>query len=277
MSIKRIYNIASYQRPQQLIRCIESIFDQSDIINVALNCYDEIPVELYDKKINIYICDNSLGDAFKFIALQNSNGYFFSCDDDIIYPKDYSKFMIEAVNRYKRKNIISLHGRSFNNFPILSFYRSSINRGYCLRTHEKDTVVQFGGTGVMCFHTDLMKIPISYFEHPNMADVFIGKFAKENNIKTICAKHKAGFIIQQITPDNIYAKTCRNDRIQTQIVNDLFLNPELKRIKFIQKERKPNEIECTILNKKFGDVGSVRFFNKNIALIYQQMKYLQIK
>ena len=51
---KIIYNIASYKRGDTLINTIQSIYNQCDIINVALNDYDEIPVELYDKKINLF-------------------------------------------------------------------------------------------------------------------------------------------------------------------------------------------------------------------------------
>jgi hypothetical protein len=253
---------------------VQSIFDQADRIHIALNCYDEIPVELYDKKIVIHICDNSKGDAFKFIGLNNSEGYYFSCDDDIIYTVDYSRFMIDAVEKYQRKAIISLHGRSFNKYPVPSYYRSSINRVYCLREQLKDVAVQFPGTGVMCFHTDLMKIPVSYFEYPNMADVFIGKYAKENNIETVCVKHKAGFIIQQKTKDNIYSKTQRDDRIQTEIVNNLFGGAPKKLIQVPQPGI--DEIECEIIKEKFGEVGKHRFYHKDRALVYQQMGFIKI-
>ena len=71
---KIIYNIASYKRADTLIKTIQSIYNQCDIINVALNDYDEIPVELYDKKINLFISDNDKGDAYKFYKLTSSEG-----------------------------------------------------------------------------------------------------------------------------------------------------------------------------------------------------------
>ena len=79
---KRIFNVASYKRGDTLIKTIESIYDQADIINISLNDYDEIPVELYDKKLNIFLTNNEKGDAYKFTNLLNSNGYFFTIDDD---------------------------------------------------------------------------------------------------------------------------------------------------------------------------------------------------
>jgi hypothetical protein len=221
MKDKRIYNIASYQRPKQLINCIQSIFNQADIINIALNNYNEIPIELYDKKINIHICDNSKGDAFKFLSLCNSNGYFFTIDDDLIYPANYSEFMIDNVNKYKKKCVVTIHGRSFSTLPIISYYRGANERYYCLREQKDDKQIQFGGTGVMCFHTNLMKIPMSYFEYSNMADIWIGKYTAEHKIPIICVKHDSYFIIQQQVEKEIFTSFPRNHNIQENIVNSI--------------------------------------------------------
>ena len=47
---KVIYNVSSYNRPETLIKAIDSSYNQCDVIIVALNSYDEFPLELYDKK-----------------------------------------------------------------------------------------------------------------------------------------------------------------------------------------------------------------------------------
>jgi len=220
---KKIYNVSSFNRKDSLIKTIDSIFDQSDIINISLNSYECIPVELFDRKIRIFITDNEKGDAYKFINLENSDGYYFTIDDDIIYPSDYSKYMIEKVEEYNRKSIITLHGRSFNNFPIKSYYGSASRKIHCLYDLHEDESVQFGGTGVMCVHTDLLNIGIDYFRFPNMADIWIGKFAIENDIKIICAMHKEGFLkYQSSVVDTIYSSNYKSDKIQTDIVNEMF-------------------------------------------------------
>jgi hypothetical protein len=221
---KKIYNISSFNRKETLLKTIDSIFDQSDIINISLNSYESIPVELYDKKIRIFITDNEKGDAYKFIKIDKSNGYYFTIDDDIIYPNDYSKYLIEKVEEYNRKSIITLHGRSFSSFPIKSYYKSPGRRIHCLYKHLNDEFVQFGGTGVMCIHTDLLKnLDINYFEYPNMADIWIGKYAIENNIDIICVEHKDGFLkYQDVVEDTIYSSFYDSDRIQTDLVNSIF-------------------------------------------------------
>lgn len=224
MRKKIIYNIASYKREELIGTVINSIFDQADIINVALNDYDQIPIELYDNKIRIFKTDNSKGDAFKFLELINSDGYFFTIDDDLIYPKDYTAYMIEKIKEYKNK-IITLHGRNFKSFPIATYYHAPIDYYPCLKHVEKDVKVQVGGTGVMCFDTELMKIPISYFEKPNMADVWIAKYAKLSGIDIMCVKHEKDFL-QYLPPTpntTIYDLCHRDDTIQTQIINSIFI------------------------------------------------------
>jgi glycosyltransferase involved in cell wall biosynthesis len=224
---KIIYNIASYRRGDTLINTIQSIYNQCDVINVTLNNYDEIPVELYDKKINLFISDNDRGDAYKFYKLTDSDGYFFTIDDDLIYPENYTEYMIDKVNQYNRKSIITLHARTFGSFPINSFYGRNTLVYHFRQLLTEDTKVQFGGTGVMCFHTDLFKVPIEYFDRPNMADVWIGKYAKENNIDIICAKHNSGFVNQQDFNGSIYEKDLRSDDIQTILTNESYLDKEV--------------------------------------------------
>ena len=155
---KVIYNIASYKRADTLIKTIESIYNQCDIINVTLNDYKEIPLELYDKKINLFISNNDKGDAYKFYNLINSNGYYLTIDDDLIYDKNYTQYMIGKIEEYHRKNIITIHGRSFKNLPISSYYNRASTVYHFIHEMVNDKKVQFGGTGVMAFHTDLFKI-----------------------------------------------------------------------------------------------------------------------
>lgn len=221
---KVIYNISSFNRKESLLNTINSIFDQSDIINISLNSYDEIPKELYDKKIRIFITNNEKGDAYKFTSLEKSNGYYFTIDDDILYPSNYSEYMIDKVEEYNRRSIITLHGRSFGDFPIKSYYRSAIKKIHCLHESKIDDDVQFGGTGVMCFHTNLLRINISYFELPNMADIWVGKYAMENKINIKCVSHKSGFLKYQNVEETIYSSNIKDDTKQTEIVNKSFIN-----------------------------------------------------
>jgi len=227
MKDKVIYNIASYKRADTLINTINSIYNQCDIINLTLNDYDEIPVELFDKKINLFISDNDKGDAYKFYNLINSEGYFFTIDDDLIYPENYSEYMIGKIEEYKRKSFITIHGRNFNNPPIKSYYSDKNQLFHFNQLLNKDTKVQFGGTGVMAFHTDLFKVNMDYFREPNMADVWVGKYAIENNIDIICVRHNSGFVTQQMINESIYNNEYKSDLKQTVLTNDVLTDKKI--------------------------------------------------
>lgn len=220
---KKIVNISSFGRIGSLEKTLQSIYNQCDEINLCLNDkITELPDFLLQPKINLYITDNSKGDAFKFMFLETKNGYYLTIDDDLIYPPNYVNFMVDKCKEYNNKKIITLHGRSFYNFPIKSYYNSNAQRLYYNEKVLDDVKVQFGGTGVMCLHTSLLKKSINDFLLPNMADVWIGKFAKENNIDIICVKHEKSFIKSIPQLKTIYDDSKNNDLNQTKIVNKIY-------------------------------------------------------
>ncbi len=227
---KIIFNISSFKRPNSLIRTVESIYNQCDTINIFLNNYEEIPVELYDNKINLFISDNEFGDAYKFFELENSNGYYFTADDDLIYSENYVSTMIENIEKHNRKKIITVHGRYYDKFPINSYYNDVTKVYHFGENLDHDVLVNFGGTGVMAFHTDLFKIKKDYFEYPNMADVWIGTLAKNLTIPILCIKHTQNFVKQQKIEDSIYTKHVKSDFLQTKITNRTF---ETKKVSLI--------------------------------------------
>lgn len=260
MSETRIVNVASYNRIDSLVKSLESIIDQCDIINVSLNSHDgDIPEILYHDKINLILSDNSLGDAMKFYMLDKSDGYYLTIDDDLIYPPNYVEYMIAKCKEYGNTRVMTLHGRNFSSFPITSYYRSATERYACLNSVKKNVIVQFGGTGVMCFHTDLFKIGIDYFMVPNMADVWIGRYCLDNKIEILCLRHESGFIKYIPQKTTIYDQESNNDGLQTDIANAIYLNkplpniPKERSIPIVSKlEKKPSTINYDKVNNIFN-------------------------
>ena len=244
--MEKIYcNISSFNRKKTLTKTVKSIYDQCDVINIALNNYDEIPEELLDNKINIFITDNQKGDAYKFLTLKNSNGYYFSMDDDLIYNPNYVTKMISEIEKYERKNIITLHGRYLRNFPINSYYNDTTKVYHFAHELNLDVNVQVGGTGVMAFHTDLFKIGIDFFEKPNMADIWIAFLAKKNSIPITCVSHKNNEVVQQEIDNSIYETHHKNDFYQTKILNFAY---EKKILSFVIPVKNNPEYLISCLN-----------------------------
>ena len=281
MNERIVVNVASYKRTESLIRTLESIINQCDEINVALNDHymEEIPDFLHHNKINLFFTDNSIGDAFKFLNLEKVDGYYFSIDDDLIYPPTYVSDTIKRCKEFNNKKVVTYHGRNFPSFPISSYYRSASERYACLNKVKNDVKVQFGGTGVMCFHTSLIKIPIDYFKNANMADVWIGKYCIENNIEIICLKHDEGYIKYIPQKSTIYNEESKSDKIQTDLVNGLFA-PKIVETKIVDQNFKKqiefkNSIVLTQKQINYEKINSIfNFNNPNIVSKEKQEKQI---
>jgi len=102
-------NIATYPaRFSHLMRTLESLEGQADVIRICLNEYKTIPEPL--KKYDCFIPNKNLTDNGKFVFLPiKRREIYFSCDDDIIYPPDYVERTVSLINKYKC--IVTYHGR----------------------------------------------------------------------------------------------------------------------------------------------------------------------
>lgn len=215
-----IANIASVpDRKKELARVVRDLYPQVDKINVGLNNYNKIPVFLKKEKINAWVSDNSVGDAEKFRS--DDKGYYFTCDDDMLYPDDYVQTMISTLDNYNKDVILTCHGRAYKG-RVQSYNRGWAEFYHCLHEVAEDSYVTVGGTGVMLFHTDSFQMDISDFDHKNMADIFVARKAKAVDVPIVCMAHETGWIRYQETmkgKQTIYDDTVGNDSLQTAILN----------------------------------------------------------
>jgi len=216
--------IASIPEREEMLRnTVESLLPQVWKLNVMLNGYDEIPRFLDDHKITTYQLDNSTGDAAKFLEVYEP-GYILTCDDDIIYPPDWVSTMTEFVN--KTESIVTIIGKIFKPKPVDTFYGTQDRLvayhwnkpNYALHT------VQVGGTGVMCFHTNHFRPRYEDFIYPNMADVWVAKFAYEQGVYIKVVPHNGQWITYQEPPlrQTIWGACYfgdTDDRLQTEVFN----------------------------------------------------------
>ena len=209
-------NIATIpERESLLINTIKSLYDQADRINIWLNNYRSIPLWLSDTKINHHATFNNVGDAGKFGF--KAKGFIFSCDDDIIYPPDYVKKMMDRIDN----NIVTIHGKIFRP-PIKSFYHDSWNKYRLDQELAEDQIIQIPGTGVMAYHSDTITFDRKDFKKKNMADIFVGIKAKQCNVSVICVKHKKDWVTLQHVDDSIWHRSHQSDYWQTKLINEKF-------------------------------------------------------
>lgn len=185
-------------RAAALRETVESIIHQVDRLIVYQNGFKEIYDFLKNPKIVVYSSldtNSDNGDAGKFYTIGDcSDCIYFSIDDDLIYPSDYANTMLNCLERNNYEVIVTCHGRNLR-IDASSYYKDASKSYRCLDAVQEDNAfVQFGGTGVMAFSTNLVKIDYNYFKHPNMADIWMGLYAREKNIPIYIVPHAKGWI-----------------------------------------------------------------------------------
>jgi glycosyltransferase involved in cell wall biosynthesis len=219
-----VCGVATIQsRKNGLKECVNSIINQVDKLIVYQNGYHEIFDFLKNPKIEVISSLTTgidMGDAGKFYKVgEYKNCYYFSMDDDLVYPSNYITNTLSNLNKNGKQFIVTYHGRILKP-TALSYYNDSLKLNHCLKDQENDEFIQFGGTGVMAFHTDIVNIDFKYFKKPNMADVWVGKYAQDNNIPILSLKHNKGWIKETTYKDEftIYNTHSKKDLGQDEII-----------------------------------------------------------
>lgn len=204
--MKKIAGVATFPgREKAFIRMLESIEGQFD---------------------EIYYYDNGklqdLTDNGKFYGLTKLKEpcYFFSLDDDLIYPPDYSDRLVQEIET--RKCIVACHGR------ILKGLRRSYYTGHkafrCLGKVDYSGKLDVAGTGVTAFRTDYF-LPkfICYSEDKRMSDLVFSYWAAKEGKRIEMIPHPEGWI-KQIPVSNSIAATERfRQSRQGELADSIFL------------------------------------------------------
>ncbi len=97
-------------RIETALKTIDSIIDQVDVVRLYLNNFIDVPREFMHEKIEIHIGKDLRSSGKCFWAL-NENEYYFTIDDDLIYPPTYVEDMLKKLNTYDDDIVLSLHGK----------------------------------------------------------------------------------------------------------------------------------------------------------------------
>jgi hypothetical protein len=200
---------------------IRSLLPQVDRLNVYLNGFETPPEFLLrEPKISVALSGSygDRGDAGKFFWASKTKGYYFACDDDLIYPEGYTAYMTRRLDAYGRQPIVTLHG-SLMNEPITSYYQDRTTY-HCLLEVEHDAFVHVPGSGVCAFHTDHVHVSASDFKLPNMADIWLALWARANDVPSVVLAHPNRYLDYQYVEESIYRQAMRSgDQLHTAIIN----------------------------------------------------------
>jgi len=186
-------------REKYLKKTIMSLKDQCDEIHVYLNDYykpSNISNVYFYPGEDIY---KDTGDLGKFL-FQHNYGFYLTCDDDIIYPKDYVKRIIKGCEKHKCP--VGFHGSILK--PKDKYYNNSKRKKIHFTNQlEKDVYVNMLGTGTVGFNCTEINIPFYEFRRKNMADVWFAIFCQERRMPMVCLGRKKNYLISQKLDDKI--------------------------------------------------------------------------
>lgn len=213
--LKVTANIATQpSRYEFLLKMLNSIDGQFDEIRIYLNNFKYVPVEL--QKYTCYI-GKDLTDNGKFFWSQNENEYYFTLDDDIIYPPDYVRKTLPLIKdrivTYHGRNLYGLNQPYYNNHRVYSFYKSL----------SKDVKLDVGGTGVMAFSTNKFKPGLWKSPNMKMTDLIISLEATIYDLEIVCLSREADWLNPiEYYNEGIYTENMFNDSKQ-RIFADMIL------------------------------------------------------
>jgi hypothetical protein len=185
---------------------VESLVDQADEIIVYNNSN-----EAHD------YTDNA---KFHALTLFNEPVYYFSCDDDILYPSDYVSTMVEAIER--TGTIVTHHGRELLGLDR-NYYRG--HQGFrCLDENKTEQIIDVAGTGVTAFRTDYFN-PTEIYKATDkrMSDLVFSLAAAKQGKQITILKHSKNWLKDLRVPQglSIHFMERRNTR-QNELANEIY-------------------------------------------------------
>jgi hypothetical protein len=196
-------------------RAVACILPQVDQLNVYLNGFEEVPWFLQHEKVNVVRSQDhgDRGDAGKFYWADKVDGYYFTVDDDILYPPDYVEKLKGALDKRGKKCAVGVHGEMYPD--VIKHWTQDRKKTYHFYYEcEKDVPVHVLGTGCMAYHTSKLKVDPDEFKIPNMADVWFTCICSRNTFFRVVIQHPRGWlnILHVPEPETIWGKSVEFDR-----------------------------------------------------------------
>jgi hypothetical protein len=216
-------------REDQMKKTISCIIPYVDRLFLLLNEYKEIPewLSAYEN-ITTYLGRResfNMGDAGKFFGLNSireKDFFYFTLDDDLVYPQDYIWKMIRKIEQFHRKAIVGCGGYIMKS-QVSHFYKDRQISWHISMHNDKDRPVQILHTGISAWHSSVMDFQPGECKKANMSDLWLALAAQKNQVPRILIQRSANWIVGQPNPieKTIYGRYRDNCQEQTEVYNSL--------------------------------------------------------
>jgi hypothetical protein len=216
-------------REGQMKKAISGIISYVDRLFLFLNDYAQVPAWLYaHENITVFLgkTENlNIGDGGKFFGLNSireNDFYYFTLDDDLLYPPDYVWKMIRKIDQFDRKAIVGCGGYIMNSF-VNHFYNDRQTSWHISMKNNEDRPVQILHTGLSAWHSSALDFQPDQCRKANMSDLWLALAAQKNNVPRILIQRPPDWVINQPNPEakTIFGRYRNNCQEQTDIFNSL--------------------------------------------------------
>ncbi|MFF7061222.1 glycosyltransferase [Pseudomonas sp. NPDC008258] len=213
------------ERAELLRQVLASLAPQVDALHIYLDRYDSIPdfVRNCHPQVTVYLSKDHPGlrDNGKFLAFSAlaEDCYYFTADDDIVYPPDYVASMVRRIEDYERQAVIGVHGvllpeqadGYFTSFRKVHMFKKEL---------ERDALVNNLGTGTVAFHSGLLRgLDLTHFGTPGMADLHLSVFCKQRDIPMIALARPEDWLQELPSPNtSLYNEFRQADDQQSALI-----------------------------------------------------------
>lgn len=215
-----IVGVASFPaREAVFAETIASIYAQVDHIYVYLNGYTDVPQFLRRRKITVFLSRDYMdlsanGKVFSLGEVDDC--YFFTIDDDILYPGDYVQKMLACMQRYDNKVAVCVHGSVFPEKPEWYYERTAL---YPFQGElETDKFVTLVGSGTFAFHTSVLKARFEDFLPNVMVDLRFSILAREQGVPLVSLARPKKWLKALVQGEGLYQDFLFRRTIHTEKV-----------------------------------------------------------
>ncbi|OOZ19033.1 hypothetical protein BOW28_01040 [Solemya velum gill symbiont] len=147
--------------------------------------------------------------------------YYFSLDDDILYPRDYVERMTDFLQRGNNAFIAGVHGaRLKTDIKHYLTDRDVANRRMAIATESS---VHILGTCTTAFNTDTLRLDVRRWKHRNMVDLTFALICTERGIPLKIISREENWVGSQEEnqSDSIFSELQKDDTVQTTMAKAL--------------------------------------------------------
>jgi hypothetical protein len=212
-------------RRQTLRKVLEAVLPQLDRLYIYLDKHEAVPTDLAAEPKIVPLLPSAngmLGGGGKFLGLElhAEPCFYFSLDDDILYPANYVEVLVRALERHRRRAAVGFHAAWFKP-PHQSYIRDRV-RLHFSRALSFDCHADEIGTGTMALYSGNFRFDPRAWRDHGMTDLNAAIEAVKQEIPRIAIRRPQDLLrpIEENQDDSIYARLARDDSRETAIMRE---------------------------------------------------------